>query len=157
MRERGGGMDFRQARYYYEHRMLPKWFFSDRAAFLGALVREDMNVPYQVMSRLCQDNGLELPYGEEEYKLDVYGIAEDIRAVRLTMPEPAQEPECYEVYFLFNKEFDKTAYFTVEKGQGEQRFLCSWNERGEHCNYGTFGADVQEEQLIRRIQDIFVS
>ena len=78
-------------------------------------------------------------------------IDEDNRLILLGLPSPECEPLCYRVYFLFNRDFTKKAYFTIEKGM-TGGFLCQWNELGLHINIGKINHPELEQGKENRVK-----
>lgn len=148
-------MTLKQVRYYFEHRLLPEWLYTEKEKLILTFANEQQKVPFLVMSDLCQREGLEMPYPEEDYQFTLYPVAENVLGGVLTLPEPEEEPLCYRVYFVFNKEFDRLAYYTLEKGQEEEYFLCGWDAEKTHSNYGS--VDLDEEQIRAKIRKLYLA
>lgn len=135
-------MDLHQIRYLFEHKLLPLWFFEDKDKLLGALL-QDKDMLFKIINNIFEKEGVENPYSKEQFSVLPKRVAEDVMALKISFPEPEQEPLCYCCYLFFDKEFAKLRYYCVEKGQevyGGERvvypFICSWTQDGGHLNHG---------------------
>lgn len=147
-------MKLKQARYTLEHEALPLFYFKDKKEFILTLIESRGKLIYDVMNDFCSQIGCENLYNEDDYKINFMNVDEKVRVVRATMPDPREELECKYIYFIFDVEFKKMNYFTVEKGSRARDFLCGWGKcknRLHHLNYGYCPEDL-DEQLQKTIQ-----
>lgn len=131
VRKKAGGESVQElcgydkARYYFEHEVLPDWFYEDGTE--GRMIRE-------------------LQKDEAFFLWD--------SMLCLHMPNPQRELLCFQVYLVFSKDYRRRRYFTVERGtSSEVRFLCSWEPDGGHSDYGQCILDTAE--IEKRIDEIF--
>lgn len=148
-------MGIHAIRYTLEHRMLPGWFYREGQR-LAELLRERPLFVYEVLCDLLQKEGLENPYQAETCETEFIPVHsqgdEDITVLKLTLPEPEEEPLCYRIYMVYNSGFTHTEYYTVEKGNGptadDRNFFCGWSPKQAHLNYG---GCLPEEELQRAL------
>ena len=129
-------MDRHSIRYFFEHQLLPKWFFENKGEFV-ALVLHDQGILFRIVNDIFEKNNVENPYTENDFKVEAAKLTDELMMVKLVFPEPEETPLCYWSYLFFDLAFDNIRYFTVEKGLGEYPFVCSWTVNGSHSNYGT--------------------
>ncbi len=148
-------MSLHEVRYQLEHRMLPGWFYGEGARLIGVL-EQDQAFLYKVMNRLLEQEGIANPYRAEQFQATFVSVNESVMALRLTLPEPEDEPLCYELVMIFDRNYTRTGFYTIEKGSGvgvERMFLCGWDRDWSHQNYGSCAPD--REQAFRRILEIY--
>lgn len=139
-------MNLQEARYILEHKLFPEWFFNDKIQFVGALADSKANTAYDLMSRICKKKNIECTYKPEQYKSELFKIDNgNFLLLKLTFPKPENTPLCYRAYMIFNEDFTKASYFTAEKSFENKLFLCGWDKKRTHLNYGEFSGDEQQE------------
>ena len=92
-------MSLTELRYYFEHEVLPKYFWEDSEPFLSDIVQViyeeeengDENIIYELISEIAQENDMELPYTKDEYKVELFRMDKDDYTIRIRFPEP-EEP-----------------------------------------------------------------
>lgn len=145
---------FEGLRYYFEHRLLPNWFYEKTEVLIERLEEGGEHFLYGGMSVLCEESGAVMKYTREQYKIYRCNIEKEYTMIRIEMPRPEGEPMCYEVYLVFSDDYQSKKYFTVEMGSSvQERFLCSWDQNQSHCNYGVVYEDTDRTE--RKIADIF--
>ena len=147
-------MILKQARYTLEHKALPLFYFRDKNAFMLSLLESKGELLYDVMNDFCDKMECENTYKKEDYKVEALNVNEEVKIVRVTMPDPRIELECKYVYFMFDLEFEKMNYFTVEKASRGTAFLCGWDEHKNHLNYGFCSEDLDEQ--LQKIIEIYM-
>jgi len=138
------------ARYYFEHGILKDLFFENPEAVLEEIAAGGGKVLYDNFRQRCERRNIECRYKEDDFK--VYPRTVDGKEiVRIVMPLPKKEYDCFEVDIVIsrsNLEKDDLImpyYFTVERGSASKvRYLCEWDENGEHYNHGTCTASIDE-------------
>lgn len=131
-------MDRHGVRYMFEHRLLPQCFFEDKAQFVGMLLH-DKEILYRVISEIFEKESVANPYTVKQFDIDAGKITEEVMMMKISFPEPEEEPLCYCAYLFFDNEFEKTSYFCIEKGNDASQqypFVCSWSSDGVHHNHG---------------------
>lgn len=149
-------MERHGVRYVFEHRLLPNWFYEDKDKLVGAILH-DKSILFRIISDVFKEENVENPYKEEDFDAHPFKVTEEVRGLCVEMPEPEEEPLCYRVYMIFNTDFDKLWFFTIEKGNeaGENYpFVCAWDAEGSHLNLGHCSFD-KNNALIRCL-DIFM-
>lgn len=130
-------MNQHEIRYLFEHRLLPQWFFKYQFSFIGSLL-QDKEILYRMIHDLFKEEGLENPYTPDQFQVTVSNLMDQM-SLKISFPEPEEEPLCYCSYLFFDKEFDNVSFFCIEKGNKEDQmhpFLCSWTPDGTHLNHG---------------------
>ena len=132
-------------RYYFEHKLLPQWFYDKKEQLVGAIIH-DKSILFRVIDDIFNDEEIDNPYKEDDFDISKIKISDDVMVLKLIFPEPEEEPLCYCSYLLFDINFEKISYFCIEKGNElsqDQPFVCSWTSDGSHLNHGncTFEED----------------
>ena len=128
--------------YYFQHRLLPKCFFEDKAQFM-MIVLKKQDLLYRVARDMYEKSiGDSFPYEESDFKTKVlyYDDDTELTAVKISFPFPEREPLCFCALLIFDRNFEKQGFFTVECGsvpEESEPFLCSWTADQTHtlhCN-----------------------
>ena len=106
-------MDRHGIRYMYEHRLLPSWFFEDKAQFVGMLLH-DKAILFRIIQEMFDKEGLQNPYKEEDFDIEATKITDAVLMLKIVFPVPEEEPLCYSSYMFFDSEFEKTSYFCTD-------------------------------------------
>lgn len=140
------------ARFYFEHGILKDMFFEDPTALMEVLTEADEDVLYDNFRQRCERRNIEFTYKKEDFKIYPKTVdGKDI--VRIVMPLPKKENDCFEINLVTSRyEFDDDTedlitpyYFTVERGHSSKiRYLCEWDENGDHYNHGECSASISE-------------
>lgn len=141
------------ARYILEHRMLPDLLYEYGVQFMALLVDKETFV-FDTLSNMLEQEHVDNPYSLEQFVVEPFRV-EDTMVARLIFPEPEDSPLCYETYALFNPRTNEANYFALEKGEKENEyFLCGWNQKGAHINYGKteYDFDSVMEMIIGIIE-----
>ena len=131
-------MDRHGVRYAFEHRLLPQWFYEDKEQFIGLLLH-DKTVLFNVLNDIFQKEGIENPYTEKDLDIEFSKVTDEVLMLKISFPEPEEEPLCYCSYLFFDEAFEKMSFFCIEKGNEHGQdypFVCSWSKDGVHSNYG---------------------
>lgn len=131
-------MNRHSIRYFFEHRLLPGGFYEEKERFIGMLL-QDNEVLFRILDDLFEKEGVANPYLKESFKVGAEKLDEETMVVKIVFPKPEEEPLCYCSYLFFDKGFEKTAYFCIEKGADEMPdtpFVGAWTKDGAHLNYG---------------------
>ena len=136
-----------EIRYYFEHKILPQYYFEDTELFLSEILdtlnnEEDAgeNIVYDLIYEMAQKNDIEFPYSRNEYKAELFSLNEDNYMIRICLPEPEEPLLCSYIYMMFyTEDLSKIRYFTVELLEKKKRknlyCLCEWEQNGFHKNY----------------------
>lgn len=129
-----------EIRYFFEHKLLPKWFFDEQMNFTISLL-QDSSILYKAINDIYTGEGVENPYTSDMFKTEGGRISEDVFLLKITFPEPEEQPLCYCQYLFFDEKFEKVSFFTIERGirieTGETvPFVCSWEADETHNNHG---------------------
>lgn len=148
-------MTLYELRYYFEHKLLPKYYFEDTVPFLSEMFEvygneedDKDNLLYNMIKELAEKNNIEFLYSKEQYKVDLCPLNEDDFMIRISLPDPEEPLLCSYIYLLFPiEDFWGKRYFSVElverKGRRKKYCLC---ERGDgfRDNYGYISNNVEE-------------
>lgn len=148
-------MTIREIRYFFEHKLLPMWFFQKKEELIAILLDKNANMPFVVMNDICEKEGVKMTYEPTQYNSVMYVMTKEITMVMLNMPKPESEPLCHRIYLVFDKDYKKLGYFTVEEGNKFGNFMCGWDKDGSHINYGSCPSE-QKQELIK-IMDIYTA
>ena len=134
MEAAAGGWTAAQIRYSFEHNMMPRYYYERPENVLNGL--EEVGL-YYLWETVCVENGCDPTYPEEDYKEHWYTSGSGT-IVQVELPEPDENLLCYRIYFLYDPENDRTAYYTMESevltpGSG---MICMWDAEGTHTLFG---------------------
>ena len=147
-------MTVQQVLYHFQHRLLPMWFYDSPKEFVGVLSEKDTAL-FEILSELLARGEVENTFRAGEFKAEPVEVSDDAMALRIKYPKPKDAPLCFGAICFFNKDFDKLAFYTIEKGEdleGGFPVLCSWDEDGSHSNYGKVSPDP-DEQLVECVDN----
>ena len=140
--------------YHYEHKLLSRLFFEDKELFVTAVLK-DPSFLFRVFDDLCQQVGIPNPYQEDQFCAKAAKITEQIMMLKISFPEPEDEPLCYTSYLFFDHSFEKISFYCIEKG-GEHSdhmpFVCSWAADGTHRNHGN--CTLEDKAAFLRCADL---
>lgn len=142
-------------RYHFEHRFFPTLFFEKSSELIEALLEEEGELVYDLLDETYEDNGLEIPFKMDEFKVYHRKPQKDYDMLRIVMPKPEKSLECQMIYLVYNAKNGKNWYFTVELERSEDfngMFLCSWDSQGHHSNYCECKKDFNA--IEKRIKEI---
>ena len=88
-----------QARYHFEHRMLPGYFYEVPDAMLDAI--RDVGIE-ELWRSFCEENGIDPTYPAEDYAEYWYTADDGTVIAQVEMPQPDEDTLCYRVYFVYN-------------------------------------------------------
>ena len=141
-------------RYFFEHKLMPEGFYKEKEKFIMLLL-EDKEILFRTIDDLFNKQGFINPYTADQFDIDAAKLEDDVLIVKVTFPEPEEEPLCYCSYMLFTKDLEKKCYFCIEKGQEEDfPFVCSWSPDGVHHNYGQ--CSFEEHDYLQRCVEMFM-
>lgn len=101
---------------------------------------------YTVIDDIFFEEGVENPYAENEFRIEVVKCDEEFMVIKIVFPEPEEEPLCYCSYLFVDKEMKNLKYFCIEKANGlEIAFVCSRTDSGQHMNYGNCSMEDKED------------
>lgn len=141
-----------EARYFFEHKILPDMFFYDPKSFMEILTEEGMDLIYNNFRQRCERRNIRCIYKKEDFRGFLKNV-EGKEIVRIVLPLPKREYDCFEINMVISRmESEETGgkpvmprYFTVERGKSsKERYLCEWDEEGEHYNHGACTASAGE-------------
>ena len=120
-----------QVRYYFEHKMLPRYFYEKPEALLEVI--RNVGV-YPLWETVAKENGTDPHYPEEDYITHFYRAEDGSQIIQIEMPDPDMEPLCYRIYFIYNPDKEITAYYTAECSSfvPEICFICTWDKEDNH-------------------------
>lgn len=151
-------MNRHDIRYTLEHKILPKWFFEEKQHLIGALL-QDHHILYRVVDDLFRKEDLDNPYTAEQFDIVPVRLDDKNFMLEVFFPEPEESPLCYHSLLFFDSEFEKTGFFTIEKGplfgDGGKRFVCRWTADGTHANFGSH--KFEEGEDIKFCISLFLS
>lgn len=139
-------MDKHDIRYRFEQVLLPHWFFEKKAQLIGMLLH-DTGLLYRVVGDLFQRRGLENPYSESQFGIEMVRITDEVGLLKLSFPEPEESLESHCCYLVFDRTFEKLGFFCVEKSRMGGPFLCSRDKDENHVNYGVCTLDDADNML----------
>lgn len=106
---------FDEIRYCYEHRFLPGYFYKNREALAKMILEDGDDFPYRTMDILYEEEGQEMRYTREQYKVYPCMKGKEYSLICIEMPEPERECLCYQIYLVFSNDYQYGNYFMVER------------------------------------------
>lgn len=146
-----------EVRYYFEHKLLPKYYFEDTEPFLTEMLdaygSDGNNLLYDMISDMAKKREIDLLFDEEQYKVKIYQLEEDEFMIKISLPEPQESTLCSHIYLLFSvDDLSNKRYFTIElleiKRKRKYYCLCEWEPSGFHVNHGYLpksGAQIEDK------------
>lgn len=149
-------MDRHGVRYMFEHGILPDLFYRDSQLLVG-LILHDKNALFRIIDEIFNNENIENPYSEEDFDAYPIKISDEVIVLCVNMPEPEEEPLCHCMYMIFNSDFDKLRYFTIERAGNDSTnypFVCAWDADGNHLNFGR--CTFEEKNDLISCLDLFI-
>lgn len=134
-------MNLTESMYYFEHTLLPAWFFGEKKKFVIAALN-DKTFLYRVCSDVLKNEEVANPYKAEDFVAEPAKITDELLMMRIIFPMPAEEPLCYCSYMFFDNDFKQISYYTIEKGdpkKGPLPHVAEWTVDGVHHKIGRCG------------------
>ena len=153
-------MTLKELRYYFEHQLLPRYFFEHTAGFLdeisAPLIKEEENPNavsgdniYSLFSEIAEKYDVAHKYTKEQFELDIYPIGELGFMFKISLPEPEDTILCSHIYLVLSEDFTYKRYFTIElleiKRKRKYYCLCEWTS-DSHENYGEISNNSEERE-----------
>ena len=147
-----------QVRYEFEHSVLPRYFYTNRAMSIWHLLGNPGKFMVEAYRQCCKAADCEpASYAESDFSENHFSIEKDgdtVLIVRLLLPQPTDIPLCRAILLCYERDSDRQMYFTSELSETGTFFLCSWSEDGVHVNHGPAPEDPKEE--MHMAVDIFL-
>ena len=93
------GVTPQQARYHFEHNMLPRYFYEIPERVLDTIKEVGC---YALWESFSTENGIDPTYPAGDYVEHWYSAADDTTLLQVEFPEPDANTLCYRVYFIYN-------------------------------------------------------
>ena len=118
-----------RARYEAEHHMFRDFFFNNPTGFVDALMSEYglCELHYEAM----KDMKVKTRYGAGPYNVATGKTDRGDFILRAVLPVPEFVGLCYRIYLVFDKDFERIAYYTVERAEEGGR-VGSWDAEGNY-------------------------
>lgn len=117
----------KSVRHAFEHQMLRDYYMKNPKDFVDCMGREGSL--YRVYDAICCEHGEENSYWPEQYSAELLTTPGGTKALRLTMPEPQESPECYRIYAFYDETGMNPGFFTIERCRedaDQDSFVCRW-------------------------------
>ncbi len=123
------------ARYFFEHKMIPPLFYEDPEALIE-FMRNDG--PFTLWTRFSEKNGLDPVYSAEDFGVRDFSQEGGLEMVMISMPTPPDSPLCFRIYLCYDPATKSAGVFTLEYDNflGDSCFTCGWSKSGDHLNFG---------------------
>lgn len=138
---------FNDILYLYEHKIIREMFFEQKGMFINPIAGKP-EILWHIFDDLCKGNDEENLYGVEDFRIEKAILSEDDFMINIICPYPEEQPLCYNIYLIFNKDFSRQMVFSLENGGKDLfdktkdiQFLCGWDDKGNHLNYGVVELD----------------
>lgn len=144
--------------YDFEHNVLPGGFFEYGSGFVGSLLQKREKMLFGVLGDMFQNAGLDNPYSEVDFGLEVLEADEELVVIKILYPKPERTPLCYCGYLFVDKDFQKMRFFCLERDDfmgKEDKILCEWTAKMEHFNYGACASEEQED--YKKCMEIYLN
>ena len=116
-------------RYQVEHVFFRDFFFKNGAGLIDALLE-----PHGMGNVYCtalQEMRAHPKYYDDEFGLESIKTDEGNYMVSCRLPKPEHIGLCYRMHFIFNADFSRLAYYTIERTEDAAE-LCLWDAEGNH-------------------------
>ena len=143
--------------YEYQHVALPDWIYNSPEFFSDIINYTEQRVLYESCKRFFEDNGVVFPYQKDDFGGFCIRVDRDTVMIMLRFPEPQEVPLCTRMYIYVDTHDSHMACYSVEKGvnlYGPESVwdMCSWDENGNHNNYGSHDVDDYAVATIREMR-----
>ena len=148
-----------QARYYFEHTLLPELLYSEKGrAMVVAILKEKQKLLVDLMNDLIKGQGFICPYTERDYAIlpqliSAHGNLPEIAVLEIRMPKPEGTPLCSRVFICHDKNFENIRYYTVELSFDNSYVLCGWDKGQIHLNHRS--APETEKELFYKVYILY--
>lgn len=123
--------------YFMEYKYIPEICKKIGPDFIGSVVH-DVRVLNKVLTDICAEEGLENPFTDDSWDRDYVRMSQNIFILKIKFPAPFVSPLAYSGYLVYDRDFKKVKYYTLEKS--DSRFgssvIVGSMESGNHYNYG---------------------
>ena len=138
-----------EARYFLEHKALPKALYNEGASMLRSFLVERENFMMKQYDRLASFSAeYDCPYCNKDFEVNFRTYVRDqetCMVLRVEMPEPEQPLLCRAVYLCYGTKGGYKLYVTSELAEDGNYYICAWNEAAHHFNFGAAPADPSDE------------
>lgn len=129
-------MTVTEVRKAFEHGLLPGGFYQDKKNFIGMILNNN-GVLFEILDGMFKENGVENPYKADQISVVPAKLGDGISMLKISFPEPEEEPLCYWSYLFFDEKFEKMLYFCIEKTNGGPLPLVgAWTDDRQHLSFG---------------------
>lgn len=137
----------------FEFRFLPKKLFDEGSAFIEALCDKKEEYIDMLFEESYQEKRM-YPYLPEDFSVMIINITEDVRIIRVDMPNrDLEEGACRRIFFVWQQEEKKGRYFTIERA-GNGSVLAEVSSDWKHLNMGEAPAEGAElQRLLDLVED----
>lgn len=116
-------------RYQVEHVFFRDFFFKNGAGLIDALLE-----PHGMGNVYCtalKEMRVHPKYYDDEFGLESMKTDAGNYMVSCRLPKPEHIGLCYRMHFIFNADFSRLAYYTIERTEDGAN-LCLWDAQGNH-------------------------
>ena len=132
------------ARHTVENRFMHEYFFRNPTGFIDEITEQ-----YGFLNLYCEvlreQRARRLPYREKDFGLDLTKMDNGDYLIICALPKPEFVGLCYRMYFLFSAQFDRLAYYTVEREE-DGTHLYLWDKERNRTDLGDVGIGPWSEK-----------
>lgn len=118
-----------RARHEVESVFFREFFYQNTGGFIDSLL-DPLGLSNLYCSAL-KESRVRPKYYVDEFGMDSTKTDAGDYLVSCRLPKPEHAGLCYRMHFIFNADFSRKAYYTVERAP-EGGLLCLWDEEGNH-------------------------
>lgn len=123
-----------EVRYYFEHNLMPRYFYEMPEDMLNAIRAQGLGALWE---SFFSENGVD-PAGFDGDIVEHWYASGDATLLQVELPWPVENVQCYRIYLAYDPAAGSAGYFTSESDtlEPDACFICQWTPEGEHVNYG---------------------
>lgn len=137
------------ARYYLEHKALPNALYNEGPRLLNSFMLDGGKAMHSFYDRVTAANpSYCCPYSENDFYVNYRVYIRDndsCMVLRVQMPTLEHPLLCRAVYLCYGTRGGYELYVTSERMEDGSYCICSWDECGQHHNWGDAPADPNAE------------
>ena len=146
-----------EARYYMEHKALPKALYNEGPRLLAAFLCGTDSAMVDFYRKAEKANPEYIcPYNNNDFSVisQTYKRGQDsVLVVRIGMPKPEAVPLCRAIYLCYGSRSGFEFYLTSELSEDGGFLLCGWSRENMHFNFGA--APEKNSAEMDRAADLF--
>ena len=145
--------------YFMEYKYIPEVCKKIGRDFICSVVH-DVGVLNKVFTDMCAEEEIENPFTDDSWDRDYVRMSQNIFILKIKFPDPFVSPLAYSGYLVFDRDFKKVQYYTLEKSNSRfgSSVIVGSMENDCHNNYGRLselGFCLDDEGLFNHFYQMY--